>query len=44
MKKTLINVLKKYIDYINVFLLEAIAELLKYTGINSHLIDLNKGK
>ena len=34
----------KYSDYTDVFLSELAAELLEYTGINNHIIELKDGK
>ena len=42
--KTLSEVLAKYSDYNNVFLVENIIELLKNTEINKHAIKLEEGK
>lgn len=35
---------KEYMKYTDIFSKEAIIELLEYTGIHNHLIDLRKGK
>ena len=35
-----VTILAKYLDHIDVFSLDSIAELPKHTGINDHLIDL----
>lgn len=42
--KVPIEVLEKYGEYVDVFSQEVVTELLKYTGINNHLINLEKGK
>ena len=42
--KALMAVPVEYSNYSNVFLVENVAELLEYTGINNHVIELEKGK
>lgn len=37
-------VLRKYLDFIDVFSSNSATELPKYIGINNHLIDLKEGK
>lgn len=38
--KVAINILFKYINFMNVFFLEYVTNLIKYTLINNHTIDL----
>lgn len=38
--KAFIIISKKYSNFANIFLLESITKLSKYTGINIHLIEL----
>ena len=39
-----VTIFSKYADYINVFLLDFVLELLKHTSINNHLINLINDK
>ena len=42
--KALIEILAKYSNYSDVFLAENVAELSEHTGINDHVIELEKDK
>lgn len=43
-KKALIKKLSEYLNYINIFLVNFIMELLKYNNINDYIIKLIKSK